>query len=148
MTHEEWNIRHFEIKKLQDERMEKFYSWIKNLITLSVGLFGILISFKSDLPMSVEKSILFVISLTSLGLGILFALVVLYSEVYILGRLRDTLVNYTVKEFEGQKGGINFEQINASRFYRVSKNLFVLFYLISLFSLIGYSTYDLVKNWF
>ena len=80
MTREQLSIRINELQKIQDKRLEKFYSWIKTLITLSVGLFGILISFKSELPMPVIKSLLFAISISSLGLGILFGLIVLFSE--------------------------------------------------------------------
>lgn len=146
MTHEEANRRMSEIKDVQDKRQEKFYSWIKTIITLSVGLFGILISFQSDLPMSFVKSILFVVSLSSLGLGILFAVIVLFSEVHILDRLKSNRIQYIIRQLEGKETGLDFDEISASFFYKISNFLCVLFYLIALFSLIGYSTYDLIKN--
>ncbi|MBC5839772.1 hypothetical protein [Flavobacterium muglaense] len=146
MTREELNIRISELQEIQDKKLEKFYAWIKNLITLSVGLFGILISFKSDLPMSMVKSILFAISISSLGFGILFGLIVQFSEVSVLDQLKSSRVKRTIKELDGIATESDFDVVTESIFYRISKVLCVLFYIVSLFSLIGYSIYDLLKN--
>jgi hypothetical protein len=146
MTQEEANTKLSEIKQIQNERQEKFYSWVKTLITLSVGLFGILISFKSDLPMSYVKSIFFIVSLSSLGFGIFFAVIVLFSEVHILDRLKNNRIQSVIKQLDGKNVNIDFEEVKASFFYRLSNFLCLCFYLISLFSLIGYSTFDLIKN--
>jgi hypothetical protein len=146
MTQQQVNIRLNELKELQDKRQEKFYSWVKTIITLSVGLFGILISFKSTLPMSLVKSILFAISISSLGFGILFGLIVLFSEVHILDRLKSSRVKLTIRELDGKINDLDFEIVKESFFFRISIFICITFYLISLFSLITYSIYDLVKN--
>lgn len=146
MTKEQLSIRIDEIEKIQEKRLDKFYSWIKTLITLSVGLFGILLSFKSDLPLPMVKSLLFAIAILSLGLGILFGLIVLFSEVHILDQLKSSRVKRTIKELDGKATESDFDVISESIFYRVSKVLCVFFYIVSLFSLISYSIYDLLKN--
>lgn len=146
MTKEELSIRIDELQKIQDKRLEKFYSWIKTLITLSVGLFGILISFKSELPMPMVKSLLFAISISSLGLGILFGLIVLFSEVHVLDRLKSSRMKRTIKELDGIVTDLDLEIIAEPKIYRVSSFLCIFFYIISLFSLISYSIYDLLKN--
>lgn len=146
MTREQLNIRLNEIKEIEDKRHEKFYSWIKTLITLSVGLFGILISFKSTIPLPIVRSILFAVSISSLGLGILFGLIVLFSEVHFLDRLKSSHVKCIIKELDGIITDLNIDTIPELMFYRVSKVLCVFFYIVSLFSLISYSIYDLLKN--
>lgn len=146
MTREQLNIRIDELKAIEDKRHEKFYSWIKTLITLSVGLFGILISFKSTIPMSFPKSILFAISISSLGLGILFGLIVLFSEVHILDRLKSSRVKCIIKELDGIVTDLDIEVITQSKIYRISNFLCIFFYVLSLFSLISYSICDVLKN--
>ncbi len=135
-----------QIQQTQDERQQKFYSWLKTLITISIGLFGILVSFKSDSDSSFYKSIFFIVALTSLGLGILFGLILLYSEVHILDKTRSKLTEYTIRKLDGNHDSLEFEQIKPSFFYKISAKLCYFFYIISLIFLICYSLIDELKN--
>ncbi|CAM4050623.1 hypothetical protein [Flavobacterium weaverense] len=146
MTEEQVAIRLNELKEIQDKRQDKFYSWIKTIITLSVALFGILISFKSTFPMSLVKSVLYAIAISSLGFGILFGLIVLFSEVHILDRIKSSRVKLTVNELDGKFNNLDFEIVKESFFFRISLFICICFYLLSLFSLITYSIYDVVKS--
>ena len=146
ITRDEVNKRLDQIKKVSDERQQKFYTWIRTLITITVGLFGIIISFKSNDDISVLKSIMFIISISSLGLGILFALIVLYTEVHLLDGEKDNLIQSILDRLEGKTKTFEINQIKPSFFFKVSYRLCVIFYLVALFSLVAYSLVDEIKN--
>ena len=131
------------IQDTQDERNEKFYSWLKNLITISIALFGLIISLKSGETKTQFESIFFICSIFSLALGILFALITLFGEVNVLNRTKDAYLKQTL-EYLKDKGtaGIVFKQIKPSFFYSCSYYLHGFFYLISLVSLVLYSTIE------
>jgi hypothetical protein len=134
-----------EYQEIQNEREEKYYSWLKTLITISVGLFGIIVALKSNDPTYYLKSIFFIISISSLGLGILFGIVSLYSEVHILERTRDKMSEYITKLIHGKEDSIEMDFVSPSKFYKVSFKLCYIFYIISLISLIGYSIIDQIN---
>lgn len=146
ITHDEVNKRIDQIKQVSDDKQQKFYSWIRTLITITVGLFGIIISFKSNDNISFLKSLMFIISISSLGLGILFALIVLYTQVHLLEREKDGLIQSVQDRLNGKTKSFEFRHINPSFFYRASYRLCILFYLVALFSLIAYSLIDEIKN--
>ncbi|PKB43259.1 MULTISPECIES: hypothetical protein [Cellulophaga] len=144
MTQDEAIMQINHIKDIQKERLEKHYSWVKTLLTLSVGLFGILIAFKTDQKEHIIKSVIFLISLSSLGMGILFSLIHLYAEINILDRLKKFQIQRAIKLVDGMTETISdFENISPKWIYRISGKLNILFFLISLFSLIGYSSFDI-----
>jgi len=146
LTHDEANKRLNQVKKVSDERQQKFYTWIRTLITITVGLFGIIISFKSNDNISFLKSVMFILSISSLGLGILFAIIVLYTEVHLLDGEKDSLIQSLLERLDGKTKNFEINQIKPSFFYKVSYKLCVLFYLIALFSLIIYPIIDEIKN--
>ncbi|MFC4218799.1 hypothetical protein [Flagellimonas marina] len=145
-SREELQKKLLEIQETQNERQEKYYSWLKTIITISVGLFGIIVSFKSDDQTSQLRSIFFIISISTLGLGILFGLTSLYSEVHLLDRSRKKLIEQTHKLIDGNADSIEFEFIKPSIFYKISYRLCYMFYIISLISLIGYAIIDDINN--
>ena len=131
-----------EIQETQNERQDKYYSWLKTIITISVGLFGIMVSSKSDEPTSDLKSVFFIISISSLGLGILFGLISLYSEVHILDRSREKIMEHAQKLLDGKHDSIEFEFIKPSFIFKVSYKACYIFYIISLICLVGYAIVD------
>lgn len=141
------NERALKIKETQDLRNEKYYSWLKNIITVSIALFALIISLKKGDSKSNIESLFFIISITSLGLGILSALITLYGEVRVLDYARkkyyDLLLQYLD---EGDKKEPSLEDVEVPLLYKTSSYLYVIFYLISLFSLILYSTIEELKN--
>jgi hypothetical protein len=130
------------IQDTQDERNEKFYSWLKNLITISIALFGLIISLKSGETKTQFESIFFICSIFSLALGILFALTTLFGEVNVLNRVKDDYYKQTLEYIDNNGKDIEFKQINPSLFYKISSYLYVFFYLTSLVSLVLYSTIE------
>ena len=145
ITQEETQNRLKELEEITDERNEKLYAWFKTLVTISVGLVGILISFKSDETTSSLKSIFFIITISTLGLGILCALIVLFSEVNVLNRTRKNRMGHLISRLDG-KGGPEFEEIKPGIIYNVAYEFSFLFYFLALIGLIGYGIVDEIKN--
>lgn len=145
ITQEETQNRLKELEEITDERNEKLYAWFKTLVTISVGLVGILISFKSDETTSSLKSIFFIITISTLGLGILCALIVLFSEVNVLNRTRKNRMGHLISRLDG-KGGLEFEEIKPGIIYNVAYKFSFLFYFLALIGLIGYGIVDEIKN--
>ncbi|WP_111707612.1 hypothetical protein [Lutibacter citreus] len=146
MTEQEIKKHLNQIQKIQDERQEKFYSWLKTLITISIGLFGILVSFKTNTSDSFLRALFFSIALSSLGLGILFGIFLLYSEVHILDKTRNKITEFVLKRLDGNPDPVEFEQINPSIFFVISRKLCYMFYIVSLISLIIYTLINEFKT--
>ncbi|MEX0290500.1 MAG: hypothetical protein AB3N14_15450 [Flavobacteriaceae bacterium] len=114
-------------------------------MTISVGLMGILISFKSDDSTSSIKSLFFIITISSLGLGILCALIVLFSEVNILNRTRKDRIGYMISRLDG-KDGLELKEIKPGWIYQFAYKLSFLFYFFALLALIGYGIADELRT--
>lgn len=145
ITQQEVNKRINEIGEIADERNEKTYTWFRTIVTISVGLVGILISFKSDETTSSLKSLFFVITISSLGLGILFSLVFLLAEVNVLNRTLKNRTKYLFSRLDG-KDELEIEKILPAFSYKIAYYLSFVFYIIALFGLIGYGIVDEIKN--
>jgi predicted membrane channel-forming protein YqfA (hemolysin III family) len=134
------------IQETQDQRNEKYYSWLKNLITISIALFGLIISFKSGKSKTELESLFFIISIFSLGLGILFALLTLFGEVRVLGLLKKKYSDLVISYLDGDSKEVELENVEVPFLYKASSLLYVIFYLISLVTLILYSTIEEIKT--
>jgi Na+/proline symporter len=146
MTQKEFDLRIDQINEVGQKRYDKSNTWIRTLITITVGLFGILISFKNNEDISPLQSIFFIVSISSLGLGILFALVALYAEVHLLTRQRKRLVEWTKMQLNQDDAELEFGVVNPAFFYTVSFGICLVLYLIALFALISYSVLGEIKN--
>jgi hypothetical protein len=145
MTEQEANVELNKVIQIQEQRHEKYYSWVKSILTLAVGLFGILIAFKTISSEHIYKSIFYVVSISSLGMGILFSLIALYAEINVLEQAKKYQVERLLKLLDGMTAKISdFENINPKWIYRISGKLNIFFFLISVFSLIIYSSFDLI----
>jgi len=129
-----------ELSKIQDELREKHFTWLKNVITLAVGLFGIIISLKSDNKLSEMKHLFFVISIASLGLGIILGIAVLYSEVHVMSKTKKVAGEQIIKMLDNQKTEI-ITNINPNKIYKYLQITSVIAFLIAIISLILYSSF-------
>jgi len=130
--------RLYEIKDLSDSRNEKFFSWLKNLITISVGLLGILVSLNSDKIEDLKTSIAFIITISTLALGILSGVVLLYSEMHLLHKARLKKEEQLQNILDGKRKN-NVEWIKRDWFFDLSEKVCFVSYLISLISIVIYS---------
>ena|SRR5690606_11612655 len=126
------------VNKYSLSRHEKYFSWLKNILTISVGLLGILVSLNSDKITELYTFIAFISTILFLGLGILFGAILLYNEVYTQGQL----LNHSKKNGRKLLGGKDIkivEIIDRHWIFSVSEVVCFSSYLISLISLIAYS---------
>lgn len=135
-----------EIADIAEIRNEKIYAWFRTIITISVGLIGILISFKSDDNTSFLKTIFFIITISTLGLGVLFSAIYLFAEVDVLNRTLKSRVKYFSTLHNTNR--LEIEKITPGSFYNIAYYLAFRFYIIGLLGLIGYGIVDEMKNVF
>ena len=74
------------IEVIESKKSELHSNWIKNIITLLVGLLSILVAFKSDKPETELIHLLFSLTLILLGLSVLSGVVYLYNAIDVLNR--------------------------------------------------------------
>ena len=71
------------MQKAIDVRDKSYFAYIKSLSQILVVLFGFLVGLKSDVPLNNIPKVLFLISIISIGLTILFSQRLLFYEVSI-----------------------------------------------------------------
>lgn len=130
------------IEDIQNRKDESLSNWIKNIITLLVGLLSVLVAFKSDEPESEFIHLLFSQTLILLGISVLSGIVFLYSAIDRLSRKEIFHVESLSKRIRG-----NREFLNVSI---KDKRIFVffswLFYISSVSSVISLIWYGIIKN--
>lgn len=135
----------FRIKEISDLRHEKFFSWLKNLITISVGLLGILVSLNSEKITDFNTFVAFVVTISTLALGILFGVILLYSEVHLLHKVRLKEQESARNMLDGKTNKI-VDIIHRHWIFALSEKICFVSYLISLISLVIYSIYTVYDN--
>ncbi len=128
-----------EIPKIDIERKEKFYDWIKNIVSISVVFLGIIISLKSETCISDLKRLFFILSLSTMTLGILLGLIILYSEIHSLNLLRKNVLTHTQELVDG-KTKDEFPKPVILNQYKYVIFFCFFFYIISLISIVIYSS--------
>lgn len=130
------------IESISDQKAELKTNWIKNIITLLVGLLSILVAFKSDKQETCFSHLLFSLTLILLGISVLSGVVYLYSAIDILARKERFHWESVSKRLKG-----NVEILNISV---NDKRIFVffswLFYISSVTSVISLICYGILKN--
>lgn len=128
-----------EIPKIDIERKQKFYDWIKNIVSISVVFLGIIISLKSENCISDLKRFFFILSLSTMTLGILLGLIILYSEIHSLSLLRKNVLIHT-QELVDEKTTTEFPKPVILNEYKYVIFFCFFFYIISLISIVIYSS--------
>lgn len=128
-----------EISELQDEQREKYFSWLKNIITLAVGFFGILISLKSDKAESQIQHIFFIIAMSSLAYGILSGVLVLYSEIHVINKVKKHKGKNILKMLDDEKIDF-FEYIGPNKIFKCIEWTCFIGFTIAIISLVIYSS--------
>jgi hypothetical protein len=131
---------HFDnITKFSGERVDKFYSFIRTLLTISSGMIAVLVSLKKDNMCNFDR-IIFTSSIGLLSLGILFSAILLYTEIISLRHLEESLTKHTLQVLDGTaKTNIWIEQANPGILYPISKWGVAICFSLSLVLLTVYS---------
>ncbi len=130
-----------EIPKLDIERREKFYDWIKNIVSISVIFLGLIISLKSNGCVSEIKHIFFVVSLICITLGIVLGLIILYSEIHTINLLRKNILIHTQELINNTNTDSNPKPA-ILKGYNIVIALCFFFYIVSLISIVIYSSLE------
>ena len=127
------------ISRFSNERVDKFYSLVKTLLTIFSGMIAVLVSLKQNQSDLFHK-IIFTSSIGLLSLAILFAAILLYTEVISLRHLENSLTEHTLKLLNGT-AETNFwiEYANPGKLYSISKWGMSISFLLSLILLTIYS---------
>ena len=132
-----------DIKNIMEKRNEKYFSWLRNLITISVGLLGILISFKTGKIDDFLSALFFIITISGIALGILFGVIVLHGEVHLLDKIRlkheEALQNIVVG-----KPPIIYAVVSRHSVYVVSEKICYFSFITSIISIIIYSIFTTI----
>ena len=130
------------IEVIESKKSELHSNWIKNIITLLVGLLSILVAFKSDKPETELTHLLFSLTLILLGLSVLSGVVYLYNAIDVLNRKEKFHWESLSKRLRG-----NQEILETSI---KNKKIFVffswLFYISSVTSVICLICYGIIRN--
>nr|WP_315156385.1 hypothetical protein [uncultured Flavobacterium sp.] len=130
------------IEGIVDKKSELLSSWIKNIITLLVGLLSVLVAFKSNETETEFIHLLFSQTLILLGLSVISGVVFLYSEIEKLNRHE----SFHWESLRKRLGG-NEEILTV---LIKDKKIFVffswLFYISSVTSVISLIWYGIMKN--
>ena len=141
-TLEIYNLYLTTIESIVNKKSEMLISWIKNIITLLVGLISVLVAFKSDKQEPEFIHLLFSLTLILLGISVLSGVVSLYNEI-------DRLSWHLSFQQESLKIKLSGDD-QIHYFCSKDKNIFVffslLFYITSLASLISLICYGILKT--
>ena len=127
------------ISELQDLQREKYFSWLKNIITLAVGFFGILISLKSNTAENQIQHTFFVIAMSALAYGILSGVLVLYSEIHVISKVKKHEGKNILKMLDDEKLEI-FKYIQPNKAFKFVEWTCFAGFTIAIISLVIYSS--------
>ena len=126
------------LKESNDLRNEKFYELLKNLITISVGLLGLLFSLKSENKINYLTSIFFLITISLIALGILSGVILLYGEVHVLNKLRQSQQIEIDKFLDGTERRNFVKWIQRNKAFYFFELICYCSYILSIITLIIY----------
>jgi hypothetical protein len=130
------------IENIENRKTELQTNWIKNIITLLVGLLSILVAFKSEKPETEFIHLLFSLTLILLGLSVLSGIVFLYHPIDVLIQKEKFHLESLSKRLRG-----NMEILDFSVKERKTLKFFSwLFYISSVTSVISLICYGILRN--
>lgn len=122
-----------------NEKQDKFYSFLKYIITISSGLIAVLVSLKPGISPTLLIHYLFVCTIVLLTLGILFGAIVLYEEIVLLEKSRKAVLGNIQLMLRSNNYEDLIEHIQTTLFYRVSKIISFSCFILALISLVAYA---------
>lgn len=123
---------------IDNELTQKYYSFLKTLLISSTGFITALISFTEVNECNLINIYMRNITISSIGLGILFSAILLYGEVVVLKDSQNNLREYINKLHLGEKPSLDVLQIDRKPIYKVIEIFCFSFYIIFILSLIGF----------
>jgi Na+/melibiose symporter-like transporter len=126
------------LEKLNVERHDKYFSWIKTVLTIFAGLVAVLVSLKTKKSETETAHLFFTITIILLSTCILIGLLLLYEEVSSLDDLQKVVQQHILKSIREDKEEDLFEYINRKKIYKIASNFFSFLIILSFISLTIY----------
>jgi len=124
--------------EIDNELSQKYYAFLRNLLISSTGFITAIIVF-TDVNLCNYYNIIFKgITISSIGLGILFCSILLYGEVVVLKQAQNNLRLYINKLQASNIPSIDVIQTSRNPIYKVIEVFCFSFYIIFIISLIGF----------
>lgn len=129
--------------KMGYEWHEKYSSWVKNIVTISVGMISVLTSFKQNTSETKIEHILFSITIIGLALGILSGVLLLHRHVHILDKHRKWTHQILGERMFDNDKTIKVEFLSPNKIYKVSENVF---YATMIVAILALSAFAVIKD--
>ena len=127
------------LTELSDRRYSKYFGWIRHLLLTATGLIGVLVSLKAGKSTNPDEHSAFVVTIVSLGIGILFGSLLLYSEISNLDKGRKLYANRLIELNKGAKDPFPIGTVETSKIYKVAEIICYASFIIAVLSLIFYA---------
>ena len=111
MTYKDLEKHTLDLTEIQEKKRKAFSDWLKNIITISSTILGILISLKTEKTKSTEEHYIFIFTITSIGLGILSGLILLFSEVTVFSLFESKKKEQILQLLDGKERVIDSVKI-------------------------------------
>jgi hypothetical protein len=119
---------------------EKYFQWIRGIVTMATGLVGILVSLKSGKSANLMEHNLFVGTIALLAAGILLGVILMYSEIYMLRKLQKLHAEQAFKQHHGDGDTFPYKAIEIPFFFTLVQWLCVVSLVLALISLVWYAS--------
>ena len=127
------------LEKLNNERQDKFFAWLRNIITISAGLIAVLVSLKSKKSVDDITHFFFCLTISLFSIGILTGCGVLYHEVFLLDKSQDRLHKYILELSRNSEADDLTEYVDNHKFYKLTLIICLSCYILGLISLTIYA---------
>ena len=135
-----------DLYNIQEERMKAHFKYLRTITIISVGLLSFLVGIKADLTQTDIAQCFFLITITLLGLGILFSAITQSYEIVYL-KEQEKVRKEMIKSY------MNDKVANKYQVETIETNMFFLFFeiltyaclILSIITLIAYSYSLLLK---
>ena len=122
----------------QENRMDKKYNWLRQLIVVASVIFSITASFHKDFVNSYISKYLYDLAEVSIGFGILTLSIALYGEVHRAGQKLKAVARALSDIYENKKVE-ETTVLDKPYIYRLSENLSYVSLFVGMASLVLYS---------
>ena len=120
------------LEKINTERHEKYFSWIKTILTIVAGLVAVLVSLKTKKSETETAHLFFTVTIVLLSTCILTGLFLLYEEVTSLDDQQTSLREHILKSLHEDKKEDYLEYINRKKIYVIASKFFSLLIIVNL----------------
>lgn len=125
--------------ELNNERQNKFFAWLRNIITIAAGLIAVLVSLKSTKSIDCITHYFFVSTIALLSFGILSGCGVLYHEVFLIDKAQTYLKKYILELSHDKNADDLVDFLPNHKLYKPTLVISILCFVAGLISLTIYA---------